>query len=207
MAVLLQTRFCGGFPKLFSIVSDSTQCCMNCRHLSPLHLQSAEIDQSCRRCWGIICFIFAILQYSNYPITVKLVESNGGLTHWHNGSLIPFSSLFEGRWFPFFRSITIEMLWISPCRWCLSLTGGRFWVGFLLRPCLELRKGLQYKSLTRSKGAIWKLADENLWWMGLNNSRWWIFLSQRGQTKSCKIHQNPINSIFNISKILVPIYF
>lgn len=48
---------------------------------------------------------------------------------------------------------------------CISVEGS------LLRSCLELRKGLQYKSLTRSKGAIWELADGNLWWMGLKKSR------------------------------------
>ena len=84
MAVLLQTRFCGGFPKLFYIVSDSTQCCMNCRHLSPLHLQSAEIDQSCRRCWA---FFVLFLQFCNIPTTLQQSNLLSLTVGWHNGTM------------------------------------------------------------------------------------------------------------------------
>lgn len=51
-SLLLQKRFFGGLPHLLSAFG--SQCPTRRRHFSPLHLQSAENDQSCHQYWGIL---------------------------------------------------------------------------------------------------------------------------------------------------------
>ena len=56
--LLLQKRFRAGFRQLcftfISSVSSWGQSCVNCWHVSPIQIQSAENDPSCRGCWGIL---------------------------------------------------------------------------------------------------------------------------------------------------------
>lgn len=94
------------------------------------------------------------LQHSN------LAESDGGMTQWIIQSIL----------LVIWRTLISSLLEVIPLK-CYGFDVYLYICGRFLTEILELRKGLQYKSLTRSKGAIWELADGNLWWMGSKNSR------------------------------------
>ncbi len=59
-------------------VSSWGQSCVNCWHVSPIQIQSAENDPSCRCCWGILWVYFVEGFFKSFP-SFKLVCEHQGL--------------------------------------------------------------------------------------------------------------------------------
>ena len=66
-----------------SSVSSWGESCVNCWHVSPIQIQSAENDPSCRCCWGIL-WVYFFLPLWRYQQRRKLQDENKSKTDFRN---------------------------------------------------------------------------------------------------------------------------
>ena len=68
---------------IYLLVSSWGQRCVNCWHVSPIQIQSAENDPSCRCCWGIL-WVYFFLPLWRYQQRRKLQDENKSKTDIRN---------------------------------------------------------------------------------------------------------------------------